>query len=74
MKYLQYPICERCKTEMVPDWFLEDEFKIIDGSLCKTGRVRRNVNFFYCPCCFDKAPTDDSFASPWRKNSGGVDR
>ena len=61
-----YPECSTCGTQMEAEWFLEDEFRYIDGHCIKTGRVRKNINWFICPCCGQKHPVDDTFAGPWR--------
>ena len=62
-------MCSNCKTTTEADWFIEEEYKYIEGCICKTGRVRKNINYFFCPLCFKKFPVDDTFAYPWKERS-----
>lgn len=58
-----FGICDRCKTPLEADWFIDKEFYPNSNTL--TGRTRLAVNFLYCPCCGEKYPVDDSFDGNW---------
>lgn len=60
-----YGYCSRCDAELVPVWFIEDEYKTEHGITCKTGRKRRAVSHLECPKCFKREVVDDSFDEAW---------
>lgn len=58
-----YPVCPRCGCDMMPVWFIEEEY---DSKYhYKTGRKRRACSHFECPECFQKECVDDSFDGEW---------
>lgn len=61
----KYGICPGCKTELIPIWFMEEEFRIESGIMYKTGRKRRAVDYLECPSCLKKECVDDSFDGNW---------
>ena len=60
-----YPECPHCGNQMAPVYFTEEETKIKNGVLYKTGRKRRAVSHIECPICFKKECVDDTFDGPW---------
>lgn len=61
----RYGVCEECQTPLEPVWFTEDQYVIIGGYRCKTGRQRTACSHLICPCCLKKYVVDDSFDGPW---------
>ena len=52
-----------CGTPYEPVWFTEKEY---GKNHFPTGRIRKNIDYFYCPCCGRTAIYDgESFAKPW---------
>lgn len=62
---MEYGICERCGISLIPRWFTEEERKIVNGSMYKTGRVRQAVDVLFCPHCLKEYCVDDSFDGNW---------
>lgn len=63
----KYGICAECGDELEPVWFTDEEYEVIGGIQCRTGRVRRAVDYLECPCCLKKYCVDDSFDGPWMR-------
>lgn len=61
---IDFGLCE-CGGSLIPIWFTEDETKVIDGMMFKTGRKRRAVSHLTCEYCLRNYPVDDSFDGPW---------
>lgn len=61
-----YGTCLRCGCDLQPVWFIDEECKITNGYMYKTGRKRRAVDYLECPYCFKKECVDDSFDEEWR--------
>lgn len=61
----KYGECPKCGAFLEAVWFIEDEYKTLQGMLFKTGRKRRAVDFLVCPYCDHKECVDDSFDGPW---------
>lgn len=61
----KYGECSNCGAELEAVWFTEEEYKTIQGTMCKTGRKRRAVDYLICPICMQKECVDDSFDGPW---------
>lgn len=61
----KYGVCSRCGTDLVPVWFIDEETKVTNGHMYKTGRKRRAVDYLECPFCFKKECVDDSFDGDW---------
>lgn len=59
----EFGSCDNCKIPLEADWFKDIEFK--PKSNIPTGRVRRTVNYLYCPQCLKKFPVDESFDGQW---------
>ena len=68
----EYGVCAYCGAELEPIWFTEEETVILHGSLIKTGRARRAVDYLICPNCLTHACCDDSFDGPWIKQKGAI--
>lgn len=54
--------CGICNVDLEPVLFMEEE-RDLRGYL--TGRVRRAVDYLYCPCCGQKEICDSSFDGEW---------
>lgn len=63
---MNYGICDQCYGRLIPVWYIEEETKVINGVMCKTGRVRRACSHLVCESCLKKFCVDDSFDRPWR--------
>lgn len=61
----QYGSCSKCGSTLVPIWFTEEEIKIVNGSMIKTGRKRKACSHLECSSCFKKECVDDSFDGKW---------
>lgn len=61
----KYGVCSRCKDNLIPIWFIEEEYRTEDGIMYKTGRKRRAVDYLECPTCLKKEFVDDSFDGAW---------
>jgi len=61
-----FGICDLCDVDLVPIWFTEEETKVTDGIMYRTGRKRRAVSHLTCPCCLRNFCVDDSFDGAWR--------
>lgn len=59
----KYGKCDRCGDNMIPVWFIEEEYK--PGSIVKTGRKRKACSHLECPSCFRCYCVDDSFDGSW---------
>lgn len=62
----KYGTCERCGTDLIPIWFTEEERKVVNGIMSKTGRTRQAVDVLSCPHCLKEYCVDDSFDGNWR--------
>lgn len=60
-----FGICEDCGVELEPVWFIEEEYRTVNGSMWRTGRKRRAVDYLICPVCLVKHCVDDTFDGPW---------
>ena len=60
-----YGICPICANKLKPIWFVEKEYKTIQGTLIKTGRERLAVSHLECVCCGHRETVDDTFDKPW---------
>lgn len=60
----QFPHCPDCRNPMVPIWYLEKE---IDSCHRKTGRVRKSIDYLYCPYCSKKEPYYHTLSGEWYK-------
>ncbi len=49
---VDFGVCD-CGGSLIPVWFTEEETKVANGIMYKTGRVRKN----FC--------VDDTFDGPW---------
>lgn len=65
LKSYDFGFCTLCNVPLLPDVFLEEEYKGQTGAPYKTGRKRWAVNCLYCPVCNKKYTVDDSFDGPW---------
>ena len=61
----KYGLCTRCKIDLKPIWFIEEEYRTEDGIMYKTGRKRRAVGTLVCPICLKEYCVDDSFVGNW---------
>lgn len=61
-----YGNCSKCSAPLEPVWFTEEEYKVENGIMYKTGRKRRAVDYLECPYCLHIETVDDSFDGPWR--------
>ena len=66
-----YGKCDACDVDLEPVFFIEDE-RDLRGYL--TGRVRRAVDYLYCPYCGRKDVCDSSFDGEWHFSSFGQER
>lgn len=60
-----YGQCSHCGGNLFPEFFVEEEIKIINNVPCKTGRKRRAVSHLVCEDCLHNECVDDSFDGPW---------
>lgn len=60
-EYNDYGICLVCGNDLVPQWAIIEESKIVDGHLYHTGKRKRICDYLFCPVCGDKQCVDDSF-------------
>lgn len=61
----RYGYCPECGGDLAPVHFIEEEYKICDGRLYKTGRKRWAVSHLVCTRCLKNQCVDDSFDGPW---------
>ena len=61
-----YGNCSKCGASLEPVWFTEEEYKVENGHMYKTGRKRSAVSHLECPYCLNIEAVDDSFDGPWR--------
>lgn len=62
-----YGDCPECGYPLEAVWFTEEEYKTTSfGSLYRTGRVRRAVDYLVCEVCGKKQCVDDTFDGAWR--------
>lgn len=59
-----YGECE-CGGALRPVWFIEEEYEVVAGIQCRTGRRRRACSHLTCECCLRNYCVDDSFDWPW---------
>lgn len=57
--------CPDCGAPLEAVWFIEEEYKTAYGTMYRTGRKRRAVDYLVCQDCFTKQCVDDSFDGPW---------
>lgn len=50
---------------LIPVWFTEEETKVANGTMYKTGRVRRACSHLVCEACLKNFCVDDTFDGPW---------
>lgn len=62
----KYGVCEKCKSNLIPIWFTEEEIKYENGTSFKTGRKKIACSHLECPTCFSKEAVDDSFDGDWK--------
>ena len=65
----KFGTCKECGSDLVPVFFTEEE-EVLEGPpgaryFCKTGRVRRAVDYLLCELCGHKECVDDTFDGPW---------
>lgn len=58
--------CPECGYPLEAVWFTEEEYKVICGTMCKTGRKRKAVDYLFCEVCEKKQCVDDTFDGAWR--------
>lgn len=63
----KYGTCS-CGGELKPIFFEEEETKIVNGTMIKTGRTRMAVSHLVCDECLRNKCVDDSFDGPWHNN------
>lgn len=63
---MEYGYCVECGHSLEAVFFIEKEEKICGGVRILTGRVRKAVDYLYCPICGHKETVDDTFDEPWR--------
>lgn len=51
---VDFGVCD-CGGSLIPVWFAEEETKVANGTMYKTGRVRRACSHL----------VDDTFDGPW---------
>lgn len=61
----KYGVCEKCKSDLKPVWFREDEIIYKSGIPMKTGRSRNAVSHLICTNCLRQYCVDDSFDKEW---------
>lgn len=64
---IKFGICDDCEADLEAVWFEEEEVEIKNGQLYQTGRVRKSVDYLYCPFCGKKFCVDDTFDGVWRR-------
>ena len=62
----KYGQCPECGADMEAVWFIDEEYKTMQGMMYKTGRKRQAVDYLVCPICYTRECVDDSFDGPWR--------
>lgn len=62
----RYGQCPECGADMEAVWFIDEEYKTMQGMMYKTGRKRQAVDYLVCPVCYKRECVDDSFDGPWR--------
>ncbi len=65
----RYGNCKICGGELQPVFFIEEE-TVMEGPPgyqhpCRTGRIRRAVDYLVCDNCGHKECVDDTFDGPW---------
>ena len=46
-------------------WFIEEETKVNDGLMVRTGRWRKACDYIVCLQCGSNICVDDTFDGPW---------
>ena len=54
-----------CGYPLEPVYFEEQEYKVISGSMIKTGRYRNAVSHLICENCGKNHCVDDTFDGKW---------
>mgnify|MGYP000090298157 FL=1 len=47
---VDFGVCD-CGGSLIPVWFTEEETKVANGTMYKTGRVRRACSHLVCEAC-----------------------
>lgn len=58
-------VCSVCNGNLVPIWFIKEEYRYSNGIRYKTGRKKRAVDYLCCQNCFHTETVDDSFDENW---------
>ncbi|GCD11681.1 hypothetical protein [Clostridium tagluense] len=61
----RFGTCSICGSNLVLVWFIEEETKIINGVMYKTGKKRKACSHLECTTCFKNVCIDDSFDGNW---------
>ncbi len=62
----RYGKCVECNCELMPSgWFIEREYRTVNGIKTQTSRRRKALESLVCPNCLKEYPVDDSFDEPW---------
>lgn len=61
---VDFGVCD-CGGSLIPVWFTEEETKVANGIMYKTGRVRRVCSHLVCEDCLKNFCVDDTFDGPW---------
>lgn len=59
--------CRHCGESLVPITFIQNETRIVNGTLIRTGRERIAVDYLTCKNCLRNECVDDSFDGVWYK-------
>ena len=59
-----FGVCD-CGGSLIPVWFTEEETKVANGIMYKTGRVRRACSHLVCEDCLKNFCVDDTIDGPW---------
>lgn len=57
--------CSECGGVLRPVYFTEEEIKVKNGIMIKTGRKRQAVDRLTCTNCMKNEAVDDSFDGKW---------
>lgn len=49
-KYFELPKCNRCDVTLEAKMYIEEEEVLVSHHWKKTGRIRQNVDYLFCPC------------------------
>ena len=66
-RYFELPKCSRCDVTLEAKMYIEEEEILLSHHWEKTGRIRQNVDYLFCPFCGNKECVDcETFAGNWR--------